>query len=703
MILTKGQIEVGMDWGDPKEINTKRGLRLLRKADPTPRSLKFWEENQNELIAAGVNFGFKWKSQTEREFVWWQPIPKELTAAREANQELSRATDAEINIPAPDGKAYLPYQKAGVAFMLGKTGILLGDDMGLGKTIQAIGTINKEEKIRNVLVICPQKLRLNWHKELRAWLVRPFNIEIISSDWSLQEVRFAMDRLMGMGPKELFEKETEQKPGAIFIINYDIAYRYDLLMTFLWDMTILDEAHLLKNPKARRTRAILGYRPTKAEREAGETGSNGIVARKRTALTGTPIPNKIIEIWPILQWLDPVTFNSFWNFTNTYCGGGQGYGGRMETDGASNLPALQNKLRQTVMIRRKKEQVLKELPAKRRQVIPLPAEGPEMKAILARDHEAQEIMANRVAELEAKVVLAKAEEKIDSYKAAIKALGEAGQFDFQEMSKIRHETAVAKIPLITAFAEDLLQNVDKIGILAYHRDVIDALQKAFSGVGALKIYGGMTAQETQRSVDLYQNDPDYRVIIVSIPVAVGMTLTAGSHVIAAEEDWVPGNMSQAEDRWHRIGQVNCVNVYHLVLEGSIDQRIAEVACAKQDIITSALDEIHDAEEKAIEESTPVSAAGHQALKVTRRDITKEAKLITPTQSLAILGALKAIAGMCNYATTWDGAGFSKVDTIVGHSLATQMFLTPRQAALGRKLVNKYRRQLPAELLKLALE
>src|SRR5262245_41105289 len=86
-------------------------------------------------------------------------------AGRVSSTELSRATDAKLDVPAPEGRAYLPYQRAGIAYAMGRPSTLIADEMGLGKTIEAIGTINADPSIHVVLVICPASLKLNWQRE----------------------------------------------------------------------------------------------------------------------------------------------------------------------------------------------------------------------------------------------------------------------------------------------------------------------------------------------------------------------------------------------------------------------------------------------------------------------------------------------------------------------------------------------------------
>lgn len=647
MILSDDEILKMFRWSAPTEIETKRGPRILRKAPATPEAVAVWRVQKIHLSAAGITFGLKWKSDKDYELAWWKEVPREVIAKREQNAEMSRATDWDIDIPAPPGRVYLPYQKAGVAFISDKEASLLGDEMGLGKTIQAIGMINYVKEIHRVLIICPLKLKLNWYRELRSWMTKELSV--------------------GIAESKCFPSTD------IVIINYDILHKFKTRLEFFWDLLIIDEAHLIKNPKTRRAKNIVGYKPKRDEDPA--LAESGIPARRKLAMTGTPIVNRRPELYPIVHYLAPAIYSNWFWFTQ-----------KATTD------QLQKSLRSSIMIRRLKKDVLLELPAKRRQVIPMPPDE-EATLFIQQEKMALDRINDRLIELEAAVELAKATDE-ETYRKAVQSLRAGISVNFAEISKVRHETALAKLPMAKQFIEEMFSEVDKIIILAYHRDVIESLEKSFEGVGCLKIYGGMTPQESQRAVDLFQNDPNYHAIILQITVAVGMTLTAASTVVAVELDWVPGNMSQAEDRAHRIGQRDSVNVYHLVLEGSIDQNMAETLIEKQAHIDACL----DTPGTTLEAQQPITPNSFRKIKVTRQEIQKEAEQFTPEKIDCIHGALKMLAGKCNHARSWDAAGFSKIDVAIGHSLADCLFMTPKQAVIGARLVNKYRRQLPTTIL-----
>lgn len=903
-----------LPWGPPTRVFTKRGERQLRKAEPDARFWILWESRRAELSAAGVVPGKKFKGgPNDWEICWWQAMTAEEAAKQEAAKAASKAVDADVEIPAPDGLAYLGYQKAGVAFALARPGTLIADEMGLGKTIQAIGVINADPKIQKVCIICPASLKINWHRELSKWLVRPLTVGIVEPDcWPTTDIA---------------------------IVNFDIIHKYEKRASFWWDLLVIDEAHYLKSQTARRTKHILGYKPSAkavkaaADPDATETqrknaqGRTPIPARRKLFMTGTPIVNRPQEIFPLIHNLCPTEFPDFFRFAKRYCnppeapvlmadysfrpigevkqgdeiigwkkepagrrskagkpkdvlakatvlqvhrrvapivkvllasgkqirctkdhrwlnGGnwsthamwttpnigrefvrvvdevanldpamerdagwlagiydGEGtwpfiaqskavnagvhericqtltklgfeftatdegvrvVGGRQaalrfislvrprkteylekhiltgrfrtpdevvgvwpdgegevvamttstgnyiawgfaskncnatqngfgwDFSGASNLAELQDRLRQTCMVRRLKKDVLTELPAKVRSVIELPSEGLEAvskEAVAARAHESK-IVALKVA-----VELSKAEGE-DQYKAAVEAMREGMTASFTELAKLRHDTAIAKLPLVIEALTEELEEVPKLLVFAHHRDVLEAIRDAFPG--AALVYGGMTGEDKMREVDRFQKRPDCRVFAGQFDAAgVGLTLTAASLVCFAEEDWVPGKISQCEDRAHRIGQKDCVMVKHLVLAGSLDVEIARQNVAKQTVIDAALDKVRD--EMAAEPIVPF-IKGPPSVSATRDQIARDAAKLTSGQIAATHTALKMLAGMCDGAAKLDGAGFSKVDAAIGHSLAERLFLTPKQAALGQRIARKYKRQLPAATL-----
>lgn len=583
----------------------------------------------------------------------------EVLKTREEAIEASRAVDADIEIPVPEGKAYMPFQKAGIAYAMARESTLIGDEMGLGKTIEAIGVINLDPTIKKVLVICPATLKLNWQREMEAWLTRPFRIMTVSS---------------GDGWPNLAD---------VIIINYDILAKYiDSIRATSFDLLIVDECHYCKNHKARRTQLVFGHWEKEPENRIPP-----IEARRRLYLTGTPILNKPIELWSLVHSLDPQGIGKSWYaFVKRYCGLIEGEYGK-DVSGATNLEELQERLQAALMIRRLKADVLTELPAKRRQIVELEPDAIEREAVAA-EMTAWQRAERDLEELRVNVELAKAGDSDDAYKVAVDKLTEGAGAAFAEISRLRHNTAVAKAPQVIEHLRGVLESEEQVVCFAHHHDVIDAIVRAFDGQACV-LDGRTKMQDRQKAVDIFQKG-GRRLFVGSISAAgLGITLTAASHAVFAELDWVPGRITQAEDRLHRIGQRDSVLVQHLVLDGSLDARMAKVLVDKQEIVDRALDRKPEPTSPAI----PSSKHGLATESITRAKIIKEAEGMDPNKITEIHEKLRILAGVCDGARDLDGMGFSKVDARIGHSLAECGYLTPRQAVIGMRLAHKYRRQV----------
>lgn len=444
--------------------------------------------------------------------------------ARRVAVAASRATDADVEVPVPEGLAYLPYQRAGIAYLAGRTDSLLGDDMGLGKTVQILGLVNADETIRRILIVCPAYLKINWLREAERWLVRPMTVGIATTAKGVPDT-------------------------DVVICNYDLLGKPAIaqaLRAATWDLVAYDEAQYLKSETAARTKWALGYvdRKTKAE-------VTPIPARRRVFASGTPLLNRPVELWPILRATGVAT--NFFRFTERFCGGHNDGFGWVST-GASNLEELQELLRSRLMIRRLKADVLAELPPKRRQVVEIEPETAEQKAVVREESQAFAALGEGIKDLERRAAIArrKKDKDPDGYKQAVRALAAGRMAAFTEISELRHRTALAKIPTVVAHVREVLEGgAPAVLVIAHHRDVADAIADAFPG--SVKVYGGMSDRERQDAVDAFQKGKA-KVFVGTIKGAgTGLTLTAAPHVVFAEQDWTPGAMSQAEDRAHRIG------------------------------------------------------------------------------------------------------------------------------------------------------
>lgn len=453
----------------------------------------------------------------------------------------------------------LPFQRAGVNTMLRHHNVLLADDMGLGKTVQAIAVMHADPSVRHVLIVCPASLKDMWRDMLHQWGARPV---IVSLGYSRTPGKTYRTQRAGNGPSL-----------HAVILNYDIiaAWR-TTLDRHRWDMIVCDEAHYLKGETSKRTVAVCGNRK-----------HPGIIARRKLLMTGTPVLNKPIELWPLLHYLDPHEWPRHWDFAQRYCGAYQDHFG-WHFDGATHLDELNKRLRANVMIRRTKDEVLRDLPPKVRQIIPIhPGKDAEL---VASETAMFDQHAAKLAQLQASKDAARASADEIAYKDAVKALRNGWRVAMEQMSGVRHDIALRKVPHVIEHVKLLLDSgAAKVILWSHHHDVTDALHDALTQYGVVMFDGRTPANARQRAVAYFQNDPNCRVFLGGITAAgVGLTLTAASVVVFAEMDWVPANLTQAEDRCHRIGQRDTVLVHHVVYDGSLDARMAKKVLEKQAII-----------------------------------------------------------------------------------------------------------------------
>ena len=590
-------MKIELNWS--AETKNARG-QLVATAAPSQEFWQVWRERKSAVKAAGYSVrkdGGAWVVTRYRDDV--------------ASIEASQAVSSDMDIPVPAGLSYLPYQVAGIAYAANRPATLIGDEMGLGKTIQAIGVINATNP-STVLVVCPASLKINWANEMEKWLVADREIAIVN----------------GGG---------EQIPADpdVVVINYDVLSKHrDALLSRTWGIVVMDEAHYCKNGKAKRTKV-----------------ATSIKADRKIMLTGTPISNRPIELHPIVDYLAPRAFGSYFQFGIKFAAAYQDRFG-WHFDGASNLDELQRQLRQSIMIRRRKADVLTELPAKQRQVIVLPQKG--FKAELAREFAGlQDAVANT---------------------------SEGADIAFEQRSEARHEMALAKAD---AVVEHLVEIDHPVVVMAHHKDVVETIRSALAAAGrtVVTLTGDMGAADRQASVEAFQAG-EADVFIGTIGAAgVGITLTRASHVVFAELDWVPGAISQAEDRCHRIGQQSSVLVQHIVVDGSIDARLAETLVSKQAVLDKALDNVVVTEPVSIDE-----IAEGVTVKTQPKALPK--KTVAELQSCAA-----ALASVCDGALRDDAAGYNGADSALGHSLASRATWSPAQQHLAKAMLKKYRRQL----------
>lgn len=482
------------------------------------------------------------------------------------------------NYIAPEGFEYREYQKYGIEYLVKSGNVLIGDQPGVGKTMQVIGYINFLNQIENakILIICPASIRCVWIDELQKWMVGDYKLTVYTGSGR-------------KGSKTHEEEFGTGKGSSIHLMSYNLAIASRMRARVLgkpprrsdrWSLLVCDESHEMRNMKAKSTNTILF---------SNNMVYYGLVSRKIICLSGTPMPNRPIELFPTCAGLRPDIFGkSKHEFGLTYCAGRKDTWGWVY-NGASNLEELHNHLSK-FMIRRLKDDVVDELPPKIYQTIVI---EPDKKV-------------SRLIHMHSKLI-EKAGINIDPYltdpyledsqyeelvEGGISEELEEAELKFEELAKIRKAFGLEKVSFAADFISDVLEGGEqKVVVFVHHKEVLNALSKILSKYKSVSIKGGDTDKQRRASIDQFMTDEDTRIFFGTKAASVGITLVSASRVIMVEMDWVPANMEQEIDRVHRVGQRRPVLAQFLVYRGALETRIVRTLSRKSKIINKVIDNI----------------------------------------------------------------------------------------------------------------
>lgn len=453
-------------------------------------------------------------------------------------------TEEIAQIPPEKTAVLRDYQRIGVEKLLqplddlrrtlpgGRTlrGCVVGDDMGLGKTIQAVLASDAlTDPNSRIFIVCPASLKLNWRKEIRKWVGADASVCVVGAG-------------KGIDPDARW-----------VVINYDIVSKhYDEMRALKFDVLILDEAHYIKNPKALRSLYAVGGTVLDEEKKRVRIEGLCSYARKRVfPMTGTPIPNRMRDSYQLWRAIGHPIAAKKHDFEIKYCGGHDGGWGWVN-DGATNIEDLRE-LVAPVFLQRKKSEVLS-LPPKVREFVPVEIDQREYDKVM--EHY-------------------RAQDKMD------------GACALECLTRQRMATGLAKVPATIDFVSNCIEQGEKVIVFSKSTRVLDAIEKKMEKQAVVRLDGSMSQGARERAVEKFQENEVVRVFLGQVDAAgLGLTLTAANRVVFNDMDWLPGNLLQAEDRAHRIGQDRHLNVTYLVADGTFDDDIADSLQGKLDVVTT---------------------------------------------------------------------------------------------------------------------
>jgi SWI/SNF-related matrix-associated actin-dependent regulator 1 of chromatin subfamily A len=440
-----------------------------------------------------------------------------------------------------DAPALFPYQETGAAWLSAKRHALLADEMGLGKSAQVI-TAADALKIERILILCPASVRQNWIREFTKFSSR------------------------GLPSAALLTGAQATTLPAVDILtcSYDLACKPTIASSLKHWLTsapnsllVLDECHFLKSVGAGRTHAVLA--------------KGGLIhaAYRTWALSGTPAPNNVSELYPLLRCFGRwgASYN---DFVARFCTTrpsphppGYAICGHKDIQGFRALVA-------PVILRRRKKEVMKDLPAVTFSEVTVEAAPVDEHAAFPNF-----MFTGREQELRDKLTADRATiEKLVASPDPLPGLAASAK----SVSTLRRYVGLQKVPAVIDLVKDELDSgLDKVIIFAIHRDVVEGLRKGLQKYGAVTVYGGTPPVKRDHNIARFMTEKKCRVFIAHPTAVIGTNLTSACIVLMLECDWVPGNNAQAIDRAIRIGQTRPVLVRYVVLAGDeMDRRVQQV-------------------------------------------------------------------------------------------------------------------------------
>jgi superfamily II DNA or RNA helicase len=572
-VLAHARVSSGVDWlnvqisyeaegvgveREELERCLREGRKFVKLSDNSfapfdANSIQQMIDREVELIAAGGKNGKIPLSQagSVQDILTQASSATVAASAKSLFKKLADIDEIKVAKKPKGLKATLrPYQEQGLSWLQFldeiASGGVLADDMGLGKTVQTIALLlalkqeKKAEPLR-ALIVAPTSVVTNWVREIER-----FGPSLTTALWH------------GAGRKE---QMSEMESANVIITSYALLRRdIDLLKKLRLNYAILDEAQNIKNPLSATAQA-----------------AKELDAQRRLALTGTPIENRLSEIWSIFEFVSPGLLPPLPKFEEKFA--------RPIDNGDSKAAA---RLRATIhpfILRRTKTEVAKDLPPKI-EVDKIIDMAPDQKAIYMQV--LREVRATVMGEVE-RVGVAKSQlhilaglTKLRQAACDPRLLGlprEFGHDDSGKLSALRElvdevESGGHKVLIFSQF----------VSMLKLVREALDEDKIRY------EYLDGSTMDRAER-VDKFQEDPTIPAFLISLKAGgSGLNLTAADTVIHFDPWWNPAVEDQASDRAHRIGQKKVVTVYRLVAAGTIEEKILQLKQKKKDLVASVLSE-----------------------------------------------------------------------------------------------------------------
>jgi SNF2-related domain/Helicase conserved C-terminal domain len=435
----------------------------------------------------------------------------------------------------------LPYQLDGIAFAVGAGRAVLADDMGLGKTIQGVGVaefLAREADIKKVLIVCPASLKSQWRNEIHRFCDRP--VQLVS------------------GPAA--QRGSQYANNCFFTVcNYEQVLRDILAVESVkWDLIILDEGQRIKN-WASKTSAVI----------------KGLKSRFALVLSGTPLENRLDELYSVVQFVDDRRLGPGFRFFNRH----RVVDEKGKVLGYKNLGELREALA-PVLLRRTRDSVKLELPERTTEIVRIPPTDEQLGIHAAHMQIVASITRKKfISEMD----LLRLKKSLLMCRMAANSTFLVNKEEPAYSTKLEH---------LDDLLGDLFEEEGrKVVLFSEWTTMLDLIEKKLHArrLAFVRLDGSVPQRMRQELVQTFQTDPACKLFITTNAGSTGLNLQAANTVINVDLPWNPAVLEQRIARAHRMGQTQPVQVFVLITEDTIEENLLATIAAKRDLALAALD------------------------------------------------------------------------------------------------------------------
>ncbi|MGC8663916.1 MAG: DEAD/DEAH box helicase [Thermoplasmata archaeon] len=528
-----------------------RGKWVEIKPEDVEKAIQFFEKMRKNKISLGEALKLNLTGDSENSGL---PVI-ELEGDSNLSNILAKLKDnrkiSSVGVPESFKGTLREYQIKGLSWLQYMTdygfGACLADDMGLGKTVQSIALILLDQKQKKPsLIVCPMSIVENWVKEIHKFAP---GLRVL--------VHHGVERL---GGKNFLNKIKE---NDVVITTYSILQRDIADMSKPeWNYIILDEAQNIKNPETKQARAV-----------------KQLYGSKKIALTGTPIENRLTELWSIMEFLNPGYLGSFKSFRENFAI-------PVEKNHDTNKAKILKQMVQPFILRRLKtdKNIIKDLPEKM-----------EMKVFCNLTSEQGTLYEAVVNEMIEKIEASNGIERRGLVLATIIKLKQICNHPAQFLKdNSRLETRSGKMERLKEMIEEAISEGDKVLVFTQFAEMGSLLKKYLQEQfhsEILFLHGGTPKKQRDIIIERFQSANPYspKIFVLSIKAGgLGLNLTAANRVFHFDRWWNPAVENQATDRTFRIGQSKNVYVYKFIVTGTIEERVDRLIESKKELVENVV-------------------------------------------------------------------------------------------------------------------